>query len=58
MDSYSYEIVKAIYMLVRAVKINGQQVSENKRFTNRCEEESAYVSSFRKMKKEYLVNNK
>ena len=58
MDSYSYAIVKVIYMLVRAVKINGQRVSKNKIFTNRCEQESAYVSSFRKRKKEYLVNNK
>ena len=58
MDSYSYEIVKAIYMLVRAVKLNGQQVSENKIFTNRCEQETAYVSSFGKRRKDYLVNNK
>ena len=39
MDSCSYETEKAIYkyMLVREVKINPQQVSQNKRFINKCE---------------------
>ena len=44
-------------MLVREVKINPQQVSMNKRFINRREQESDYVLCFMR-KKIYLVNNK